>query len=627
MNPRLAKEFRGLLFPWCVCALAGLGHLAERHQGGRVATFVIMMAAFGFFAGCLIVAATPFGSEFQQRTWPLVLGQPLERSQLWKEKFLAATVAVLALIAVHGAMVLVVGQKLPFDDMLPCVGFVVATICSAGFCALAARSVIGGMAFAACWQFVVMLVVSGALYACYKLFGRDPAAPDMEKWPVVTAYVCAGALYSAFTLWLGWRTFAEMEVRDAPASANLALPDWMTPKKLATILRCQPAGNLRNLIRKEAGLQKPIFTIATVFVACWVVAFLLLLLEPSRRVIYVGTLNALTAIHIAIIALLAGCVSLGDEKSLGVTAWHLTLPVSSRRQWFVKLLVSAATAILVGLVLPLFLSALTLIKARVGLFAVINTDTSTIVFAIVPMSVLVVLGFWCASFLENTVRAVLTLVLACAVLGTAASLAVWIADKFGGLQTGFLTSLIARFQWSPYSLDGVFPWGGIYLCLVAGATLIALVQSFSQFRRAQSQSAALFRHGAILAAVVFAIAFWVADFNVSMNNQRNQRFSSALVPEITTALRSVTLQDSELPEGQVGTLTLRALENSNPLSDRAKLWLRNSTIDVHWVNSRSKHFANLRVYIGEVHLPKGAIVPFSWTVPDLPQAQPPKEKP
>src|ERR1043165_3342266 len=283
MNPRLAKEFRALLFPWSLCAIASLGYLAGTVSNGSVRGALTGLAGFAFYLGCLLLAVLPLGSEFQERTLPLLFGPPIERARLWKEKFLAATSAVLALVVVHGVMAAAAGQRLQSDDVLPCLGFVVATICSAGLLTLTARSVIGGMVLAGAGQFAAIGAVTGAIYLCYKVVGRDPFDPEMDKGPVLTTYICAGAIYSALALWLGWRTFAEMEVRDASPSANLALPDRFTPRKLATLFRCQPTGNLRNLFRKEVGLQKPVFTIAAVFVACWVVAFLLLLLEPTQQ--------------------------------------------------------------------------------------------------------------------------------------------------------------------------------------------------------------------------------------------------------------------------------------------------------------------------------------------------------
>lgn len=505
MNPRLAKEFRLLLLPWCVCAIAGFGYLAGTVSTGGVWSAPLTgLAAFALYSGCLLLATLPLGLEFQQRTLPLLLGQPIERARLWKEKFLAATAAVLALVVVHGVLATAAGQRLQSDDVLPCVGFIVATICSAGLFTLTARSVVGGMVFAGSCQFAVFALVSGAVYLCYKILGRDPVAPDMDTQPVVTAYVCAGALFSALTLWLGRRTFTRMEMRDAPASANLALPDWMTPKKLATILHCQPTGNLQNLVRKELGLQKPVFTIAVVLTACWIVTFLLLLVEPTRQTVYEGILHGLTAIDISLVVLIAACVSLGDEKTLGLSAWHLTLPVSARRQWLVKLLVAAATAVLAGLVLPLMLSCLTLVKTNVGLVAWVDGDISKMVAVLAVVWVVGVMGFWCASFWENTVRSALSTIVSLIGIGTLAQLGAWTAfETSSGFQTNLVNiDFVIRHE-------AIVPYSMALVVLLV--TFVALIQSLAQFRRARSSNVIMLKYSLILAAVTFVGAFWCAD--------------------------------------------------------------------------------------------------------------------
>ena len=627
MNPSLAKELRALRLAWSLCALAGLGNLLGIFSDDAIAKALPSIAAFAFFAGCLALAAAPFGHEFPLRTWPLLLGQPMERSRLWKTKFLAGTIAVLALVAVHAATVIVTGQRIPSDDLLIYLGFVVATICSAGWCALASRSVIGGMAFAAGCQFAIMALVSGVIYAGYKILGRDPVAPDMDKSPVVVTYIIAGVAYSVFTLWLGWRTFKEMEMRDAPASANLALPSWMTPKKLSTLFRCRPNGSLRNLILKEVGLQAPVFTIAAVFTACWIAVCLLLLMEPTRHAVYVGILNGLTGVHIVIIALLSGCVSLGDEKTLGVTAWHLTLPVSARRQWFVKLAVSAATAVVVGVILPLFLSCLTLVKDKVGLINVTSRDIAALIAAI---WVLVVLGFWCASFWENTVRAALSTIVALVGIGTFAQLGAWVASEyFSGLQTSLVVSVISHLQLAPDFFEhheAMIPYSIALVCLVVA--VIALAQSLAQFRRVRSSRFAMLKNALILAAITFVGAFWCADLVKSISRPGEP----PLVAEVADALGSVLRQDPELSEGQVRRVLPQELESDDLLSNTAKRWLRNSTIDVHWITLSDSSFARRygngpRSYIGELHLPNGVTVPLDWTAPDPTQTHPPKEKP
>ena len=52
------------------------------------------------------------------------------------------------------------------------------------------------------------------------------------------------------------------------------------------------------------------------------------------------------------IPVIAGIVAVAEERSLGVHEWHLTLPVSARRQWGVKVLVALGVNVAFGILLP-----------------------------------------------------------------------------------------------------------------------------------------------------------------------------------------------------------------------------------------------------------------------------------
>ncbi len=356
MYPRLTKELRPLLLAWCVAALAAAGYLvALTHPifaKGEFGSFLIGLAGMAFVAGCLLLAALPMGSELQEHTLGLLLSQPIERSRLWREKLLAATFAVGGLALVHGIAAGATGQ-LRLGEAVLYLLFMVAGICSLGYWTLAIPSIIGGIVAAVGAPIGLSLVIHLIVY--YGLGLR----PEFDEQTTVVLAICAGAVYSAFFLWLGRRQFVELELKDPLASRSAQIPDALVPTKLVALFRCRPTGALRNLIRKEVRLQKPIFLISAVVTICWLVALLLLVLEPSHEYIYVGTLNALTGIQITLTVVLTGCVAFGEEKSLGLAAWHLTLPISARRQWLVKLGVSAGVLVVTGFVLPLLLDALT----------------------------------------------------------------------------------------------------------------------------------------------------------------------------------------------------------------------------------------------------------------------------
>src|SRR6267154_1929867 len=101
MNKRLLKELRPLLLPASVAAAAAIAPLAfttfRPDAMGEAWEFFLGLLSFVFLGSIGLVAAVPFGAEFQQRTLPLVLSQPFERIQLWAEKLLALVMVLVVL--------------------------------------------------------------------------------------------------------------------------------------------------------------------------------------------------------------------------------------------------------------------------------------------------------------------------------------------------------------------------------------------------------------------------------------------------------------------------------------------------------------------------------------------------
>ena len=589
MNPRIAKEFRALSLPWIVCAVASFGHFAGKGPGSW-AQISGALAAFAFFAGCLILAALPFGTEFQQRTWTLVLGQPVDRFRLWKEKFLTATAAVLTLVAVHSTVALLAKHRLPFDDLLPVLGFVVATICCAGLCALTSRSVIGGMAFAICYQFLAMGLVSAGIYFGCKIAGHDAAT--VFSWPFTIIYIAVGVSFSAFTLWLGWRVFARMELRDATASANLTLPDWLIPKSVAVQLRCQPTGAWRNLIRKEFCLQKPVFTIAAIFMALWIIGGFLFLLTQSTT--YKVMLDVLTVLHIPIVSLLVGCVADGDEKSLDTRAWHLTLPIAAYGQWMAKFLVATIVAVSIGAMLPI---------ATKSVAEPHGFGTEETVMACFIAWTFMTLGFWSASLTRNTVSAVITTIATIVGLSAVIAMATALARVCGGLLSWPLSWYLAHFQSSIHPP----PSPGMALLVISTSACVALtaVQSARLFRRIQPEDRSLIGNVIALAGLVFLLTFGWVDFDISRFSGYERVWGPAS-NSMRAASRSRALESPAPPL----VLTSAELEKTGLLTPLAKRWLRGSTIEVQ---RRPLNNARLEYYSANVRFPNGKVVPLSWS--------------
>src|SRR5690349_13002838 len=166
MSSRIAKELRSLLLPWSAALIGGflLPILILMQEGGLQWGHHF----WGFLAGCAtfivcasvpLLAALSFGAEYQQRTLPLLLTQPLDRHRLWNEKLLALVVAVTTPLCLFTASLAAIALfwngwkvRVNYDaEVLPAAvsvcTLIVTTVCSTGFWTMVARSTIGGIAF------------------------------------------------------------------------------------------------------------------------------------------------------------------------------------------------------------------------------------------------------------------------------------------------------------------------------------------------------------------------------------------------------------------------------------------------------------------------------------------------
>ena len=586
MNPRLAKEFRALRLPWLVGLAAGLAMLDHRAQDYALAV------AFGCAA---LLAAMSMGNEFQQRTFALLLSQPCPRRDLWREKLLvlgalAGTVASALFLSwriagperyFHGTalpLVLSLWRYQPHDMVMAGV-FFLAVVCSAPLWTLVARSIIGGMVFSLAGA---LLLLGTVHLGVERIVG--PRFPDRIPDSVYAmAWLITGLIYSGCCLLAGWRKFARLELKDA-ALGESAILSTATPRQSRwwNWLRIRPKGRLRNMVRKELRLQKPIFVAAAVFSLCWLTAAGLRWLGVGRDNMDFngGALwGALMAVYVPLALALAASISLGEERTLGLALWHLTLPVTARRQWLVKLAVSAAVAIGLGLVLPGLLALATLPEARAGLGSIAQdgraSDFLEGVLAIAtPLWLFFVLSFWAATLLGNTMRAVLTAVLGVGALAPCGLLSAWLADKLGGLETGLLCDITAWRQLPLGFFHGrePMPWG-----FIAGGVILslaALAQSLVQFRLAQVQNAVVVKCAALLLAIAFLAPFWCADFEVSAGRS----YGAPLFYEVNSALRALPHTESEHSRSAGAPITERDLEKVFPLSARTQRWLRGASL-------------------------------------------------
>ena len=106
----------------------------------------------------------------------------------------------------------------------------------------------------------------------------------------------------------------------------------------------------------------------------------------------------LGVISTLMIAILAGSLSLGEERTSGTHLWHLTLPVSARRQWFIKLCMALFAGFVGAGLVPLLIAGRLLGSSHI--LADVHVGRDLLVGAVL----LTFAAFWCACAVKGTVR-------------------------------------------------------------------------------------------------------------------------------------------------------------------------------------------------------------------------------
>lgn len=501
MTLNLQKELRTLTFPAgliLAAVLAGAWATAGPGPMGGYRGAFFRGALIAFFLGTPLLASLPFGSEFQHKTIVLLLSQPVSRTRVWFEKWIAA-VAVLAVLS--GLAFTFVVLRAPEGEwpIIPALRFIVMAACSAPLWTLVARSTIGGLTFT---MSVIMVLELGGTYLLYRVTGTRL---DQEVFGRAPLLDIARALYAAATLYAGWMMFSRFQaVATGIGSASGGYGGL-------AFLRARRDDAMENLLRKEVMLQRPTFLVAGAFVACWMVAVagvsMRALSVPAADIVFPLLLGS----YVPLVVVLAGTISAGEEASLGIKAWHMTLPVSARTQWTLK----AAVALVVGLVLALLLPALMTAVARVvadGALGMRGMPFLRPTF-VLTIAAGIVLAFWAATLLADTVKAAVATGGAVLAIG----LTISIGNSWGssaGRKMPWLASLVSPLHLSPRFASGAM---GIAVIAVLGIVCVAaLRQSYRAYRTVRVPGGSAIRMALVLLAIAFVGAFCLGAFESAL---------------------------------------------------------------------------------------------------------------
>src|SRR5262249_6332430 len=141
-------------------------------------------------------------------------------------------------------------------------------------------------------------------------------------------------LYSSGMILLGWILFSRFQPVEGQAELTIIPGARRKPNISISWLRCRPREAILNLIRREIGLLRVVWLLSLFSLVAWI--FVAALRSGYSDDSWFASLTTLLAMLLSfLIALLAGALSLGEEKTSGTYAWHLTLPISIPLQWFV----------------------------------------------------------------------------------------------------------------------------------------------------------------------------------------------------------------------------------------------------------------------------------------------------
>jgi len=609
---RILKEARCLFWPWCAVIVAGTLPLVEQSRfalirGGPLSGIhhVIEPLSFlGFVLGIPLLATLLLGNEFQHRTLQLLLSQPIGRMEIWAEKMSVTIVAVLSVALVF----CYTGQSALQED--PNLWVIAGTLlisvtASATFWTLVARSTMGGLALNAVNSFIPLALLSRPHWIPQTIAGR-----------LVAAVAFLG--YAGVMLWLGRRTLARFQVTGGLAGDDLLIAGpSMMPAALADWFRSRSTSPSLNLIRKEFRLLRPVWLISLLAVPAWICLPVFGLTVERGSPPAVLMVIAFTPL----IAVLAGTLSLGEERTSGTHSWHLTLPVSARRQWLIKLLTAMFTALFCAVLLPV----LVLIASG----SVFGSPSSLVkpdalMLWLPAVALLSFVSFWCACAVKGTVQAALwvfPVVIAFLLTGQFAD---WPASEM----MGFLVSKFDLFADFPFTnsvanagfFDRALPPLLFVFLLLVPTLLLATVQSYRLFRK-QLQNSALFvvRRLLPLALTAFLCNFFLIAYFAFLADARQQMWT--VFQETHEAIEKIQPPAADFDAAHPLQLTAEDLFKAAPVSERTRRWLSNSRITVapdqphpggHYCcgrNSRGVTFAPDQTYswyLATIHLPSGS---------------------
>ncbi|MCC7374160.1 MAG: hypothetical protein IT581_05870 [Verrucomicrobiales bacterium] len=344
------KEAEQLLGPWLASLFVVQVPLVIDAKNPTLAMIV-------FTATCALLASIPFGIEFQHRTLAGLLSQPVDRTQIAKEKLKVLGIA----IAAHSALFLLAWQStlgsFEFSNEV-LLGWVIgiAVACTAPWWTLMTRGVLPGLVFSCAvplavvvvWGYLASESQSLAASADSRYAGLHLAISALGFLLATAAPPVAAILGLKGTI----RRWNRLEARDGVSLDHEGI--FAQGFRCAWLAPLIPRGPILRLLLKESRLQTVTWAALTLALVSGLASASL---ADRISISYLREyLNGLVMLFGSTTLILAGATSLAEERRLGTLDAQLLLPATRRLQWGIKviacLLLAVPAAALLVMALP-----------------------------------------------------------------------------------------------------------------------------------------------------------------------------------------------------------------------------------------------------------------------------------
>jgi hypothetical protein len=588
---RIDKEFHPLFWPWAgatlVACLPVANFLIEMSTGNREHRTVLQIADWAYFLAVVLFAVLPFGSEFQHRTMPLLLSQPCSRRRQWREKVAFSLVPLAAVIVAHTLC------RLPYFYILAENWVLAASLTlllfSAGLCfTLLTRTIIGGI--------VLSLVTLAVVYLTAFAFGSPIYTPpgsvsfelQTRTFQTLTALALAPLL-----LWLSWWQFSRLQsAGNWEAEAGISLSST-EDRRGVSFLRSRAAHPVYNLALKELHLLKPIFVMAIMFLGLWLLALLAVHYLPHRKAMLANFMDGCCAIYVPLVALLAGCISLSEEKNSGIHAANLTSPISINLQWLVKNLMACFAGLLVTIGLLHVMLYVTSGKLEITPFRILFEPVQTVLLAYGLILALIQCSFWAATVTRRTTHAVSLAIAAAVCLIPLFLLVLWLGQFYVSAVEKPIYLLISRGQWSDDLTYSRIQ--GLYHCFLVFSFSAVILTGWLCFRRLQSERQILILSAKSLGAILL---FWgLLSGAISASGAQDFR-ETVFYKETFAALQARDADVYKPGQNPRYNLSYEDLRSTGKLSPMTAQWLHGSKITIIFSTQKDYIYAVIQLPSG-----------------------------